>query len=61
MTEQEYIEVSDLARIRNIQSIMRDIVPDCGDIIGKDAYQTIGSILYDWESRLTIKIEIVGE
>ena len=61
MTEQEYTEVSDLARIRNMQSILREIIPDCGDVIGKDAYQTIGQILYDWESRLTIKIEIVAE
>jgi hypothetical protein len=55
ITEKDYIDVSNLANIRALQSILRNMCPD--EIIQKEEYQSIGKILYIWEKRISIKIE----
>lgn len=39
MTEQEYIDVTDLVKLRDIKFILRDIIPENSEIIDKDSFK----------------------
>lgn len=52
MTEQEYIDVSDLARIRAAQSILREVTPGCSSHISEAESQNVHLQLQEWEKRI---------
>lgn len=52
MTEKEYINVSDLNRLRQACTILATIIPANSDVIVKEDFQEIMSKLQDWEQEL---------
>jgi len=58
MKEQEYINVSDLARISAILEILRNIVPANSAVIDRNNLTKIFQILVDWQERLTDDIYV---
>lgn len=60
MTEQEYIDVTDLVKLRDIKFILRDIIPENSEIIDKDSFNSIYAIIGEWEHKLSNKIMIKG-
>lgn len=58
MKEQDYINVSDLARVRSAIVVLRNIIPKNSTIIKEEDYYKIMSKLYSWESDLVELIKI---
>lgn len=58
MKEQEYINVSDLTRIRSMIIVGRNIIPENNKVIDKNDFAEIMDRLYTWEQKLSSKIEI---
>ena len=56
MKEMEYINVSDLARVRSMQSILRTIVPTYRKT--SELSREVGRILAKWEKELMKEIKI---
>lgn len=52
MTEQEYIDATDLAKVRMIRAILRDIVAENSAVIHPDAYREVSRIVAKWEQDL---------
>lgn len=58
MTEQEYIDVSDLAKLRSAKAILSDITPANSKVIDLYDFSTIMEHLAIWEIELSEKINI---
>lgn len=58
MTEKEYINTSDLARIRAIMATIRNIIPENSDIVKRKDYNTVCHHLYKWEQELSKKVNV---
>lgn len=58
MKEQEYINVSDLAKIRSAISVLRNIIPASSKVINKNDFAKVMDRLYKWEQKLSSKIII---
>ena len=57
MTEKEYIRVTELTRVRAINELMRNIIPENSDVITRDEYNKVVHFLYKWEDKLSSKIK----
>lgn len=55
MTEREYIDATNLAKIRACRSILRDCLPDEGQQTKWD--ETAMAALYAWEQQLTRRVK----
>jgi len=58
MKEKEYINVSDLARIRAINAIIRLIIPKNSSVIKIRDYNKVTSLLYEWEDQISRAIKV---
>ena len=58
MTEQEYINVSDLTKITGAINVLREIVPDNSEIIENKKLVGIICKLSEWQSKLFESINI---
>lgn len=58
MTEQEYIDSTDLAKLRLIKSILQEIAPENSSIIDKKSYIDIYETIVIWSDELREKINI---
>lgn len=58
MTEEDYIVVSDLARIRSAKSILSQIMSGTISVAPTDEYYEIFRILTLWEERANAKVSI---
>lgn len=59
MSEQEYINVSDLARVTSVIKVIGDIVPETSNTIEEEDYRGMLSKLYEWQNELfkTVSVE----
>jgi len=60
MTEKAYIIATDLAKIRNIIILLRDVVPSVNEFVDEDEYKIVSSTLYKWSHKLENAFECVG-
>lgn len=58
MTEQEYIDVSDLRCIMNAISCLKEICPESSKIIRKKEYDNIRFTLSKWQQKLLDSVNI---
>lgn len=58
MTEQEYIDVSDLTNVRAMRAILHDIVAENSSVIPQEEYQTVGKLLSRWAEKLHERIHV---
>ena len=58
MTEQEYLDVSDLARIRTARQVLRDICPETSQVVDRERYREIHRVLQLWDAALTSGIDV---
>lgn len=58
MREEEYILVSDLARVRDLMATLREIVPANNTEIDEDSYRFVWNYLIGWEKRISNAITI---
>lgn len=58
MEEQDYINSTDLAKIRIAKQIIADIIPQNSDVIGIREYQGVLEVLSSWETQYYKKIII---
>jgi hypothetical protein len=58
MTEQEYINTSDLARIRSMIAVSKNIIPANSKIINNTEFYKIMQLLYKLEQKLSSKTVI---
>jgi hypothetical protein len=56
--EQEYINISDLVRLRVAVGVLREIIPENSTVINYSDFKEIMKILKDWESSLGKEIII---
>ena len=52
MKEKDYIRVSDLARIRVMEDILREIIVENNAIVATDEYRMVATLLARWRSKL---------
>ena len=57
MTEQEYTDVSDLAKVRMAERTLRDICPENSKVIGKAELAAVIRTLGKWAEKLHERIE----
>jgi len=58
MTEQDYINVSDQAKVRNAIEILNQILPVNSYVILNEEYNEVMSTLAAWEERLRNEIRV---
>ncbi len=58
VTEQEYIDLTDLTKVRNAKKILSDITPENSTVITKEDWQKIMTALWKWEKALLMGIKI---
>lgn len=58
MTEQEYIDATDLQKVRMIKDILLDITVDNSNDINVDEMGTVFNIVRTWEHKLTASVEV---
>lgn len=56
MTEKEYIRVTEITRVRAINEIIRNIIPENSDVITREEYNKVVHYLYKWEDGLSKKV-----
>lgn len=58
MTEQEYIDATDIEKVRSAKEALQRIVPANSSVVNPIDYDTVMKIIYAWEHKLykTIKI-----
>ncbi len=61
MSEQEYINVSDLKNILSAKNNLREIIPESSKIIKENEYRTVMLILNKWQDELFKIIKIKGQ
>ena len=61
MTEKAYIIATDLQKIRNIQNLLRDLVPEINEHVPDEEYHAVHKLLRKWEVSLQDAFECVGE
>ena len=61
MTEQDYINVSELRTIRIAIQILPDIVPENSNVISKKKFKKVLNQLYEWEAALYLLVAIDTE
>jgi len=57
MSEAAYIVVSDLARVRTIEALLRELLPSIDAAIPEPEYVSVVRILAEWRCRLFEVIE----
>lgn len=55
MTEQEYIDATDLAKLRIADTIIRDVLPANSSVVDKESHRTVCRIIQQWTDRLSGK------
>ncbi len=62
LTNEEYCAVSDLASVRHIKAVLKDIIPEMyKDAIEREDHNAMMQKLFQWEEQLVAKIEISEE
>ena len=60
LTEEEYLTVGNLQKVRMARYILRDMLPD--SVIARDEWEKMLEKMYEWEDRLFKKVdELQGE
>ena len=59
MTEQEYIDVSDLQKIDAARRLLRRIVPENSSVVKRGELAVVYRQLNDWADKLYAKIEVI--
>jgi hypothetical protein len=58
MKEQDYINVSDLTRIREIKHLMQNIIPENSEVILRLDYENMSNLLHKWDVEICKRIKI---
>ena len=58
MTEQEYIDLSDLQRLKSARAILNNIMPSISKIIDEKSFREVRKILWDFQEKLTDEVSI---
>jgi small-conductance mechanosensitive channel len=56
MTEQEYINATDLAKLRSALNILKEIVPENSTIIPTEEFKKVRAEIFHWEIAITKNI-----
>jgi len=51
MTNQEYIDVSDMAKTSILLNILHEINPSTSSVIGEEEYHNVYNIITNWEQK----------
>lgn len=52
MTEREYIDATDLAKVRSAIAVLRQILPENSTVITRPEYGEVMPVLYHWQDQL---------
>lgn len=58
MSEQEYVDLSDLNRLRHARKILSDIIPENSTIIEEEPFREVMKTLWKLQENLTDEISI---
>jgi hypothetical protein len=58
MTEQEYIDATDLQKVRMIKDILLDITSEISNVITEEEMDIVYPVISIWEQKLTESIEV---
>lgn len=56
VTEQNYVDIQDLAKVSNMRIMLASIIPAISESISEEEYGKVGDILHDWQKRLQARI-----
>ena len=59
MTEQEYIDATDLQKLKSAILILRDITPPNSKVLPSDKFGVVVETLQEWRDELYKQVEIV--
>lgn len=58
MTEKEYIDASDLGKVKCLFSTLKNITPDMSDVINSKDYQKVMKQICIWQEELFIRSKV---